>query len=120
VKSCFEFMSMLADIAPGCKSTVGLSNISNGSPAHLRPYLNRAFLCMLMKYNIHSAIVDVMDTELVKIAHGQMPEIVDFVHRIMDGDRPDPAKLSPKVTEYYKTVRVLLGETMYSDSWLEI
>jgi len=120
VKSCFEFMGMLSDIAPGCKSTVGLSNISNGSPAHLRPYLNRAFLCMLMKYNIYSAIVDVMDAELVKIAHGQMPEIVSFVHRIMDGDRPDISKLTPKEVEYYKTVRVLLGETMYSDSWLEI
>ncbi len=120
VTSCFEFMGMLADIAPGCKSTVGLSNISNGSPAHLRPYLNRAFLAMLMKYNIYSAIVDVMDSELVKLAHGQMPEIVSFVHRVMDGDRPDATKLTPKELEYYKTVRVLLGETMYSDSWLEL
>jgi len=120
VQSCFEFISMLADMAPGCKSTVGLSNISNGSPAHLRPYLNRTFLCMLMKYNLYSAIADVMDEETVKIAHGQMPEIVSFVHRIMDGDRPDIATLSPKEVEYYKTVRVLLGETMYSDSWLEI
>lgn len=120
VQSCFEFMSMLGDMAPGCKSTVGLSNISNGSPAHLRPYLNRAFLAMLMKYNIYSAIADVMDEELVQIAHGQMPEIVGLVHRMMDGDRPDPAKLTPKELEYYKTVRVLLGETMYSDSWLEL
>ncbi|MBN1367695.1 MAG: dihydropteroate synthase [Dehalococcoidales bacterium] len=120
VKSCFEFMSMLGDMAPGCKSTVGLSNISNGSPAHLRPSLNRAFLAMLMKYNIYSAIVDVADTELVKIAHGQLPEIVSLVHRIMDGDRPDPSTLTKKELEYYKTVRVLLGETMYSDSWLEL
>jgi 5-methyltetrahydrofolate corrinoid/iron sulfur protein methyltransferase len=120
VKSCFEFMSMLNDMAPGCKSTVGLSNISNGSPAHLRPVINQTFLCMLMKYGIYSAIVDVMDTELVKIAHGQMPEIVSFVHRVMDGERPDIATLTPKEAEYYKTVRVLLGETMYSDSWLEI
>jgi 5-methyltetrahydrofolate corrinoid/iron sulfur protein methyltransferase len=120
VQSCFEFMSMLGDIGPGCKSTVGLSNISNGSPAHLRPYLNRAFLAMLMKYNIYSAIADVMDAETVKIAHGQLPEIVILVHRMMEGDRPDPAKLTPKELEYYKTVRVLLGETMYSDSWLEL
>jgi len=120
VNSCFEFMSMLGDMAPGCKSTVGLSNISNGSPADLRPFLNRTFLCMLMKYNIYSAIVDVMDAELVKIAHGEMPEIVSFVHRVMDGERYDIAKLSPKEVEYYKTVRVLLGETMYSDSWLQI
>ncbi|MBI4180339.1 MAG: dihydropteroate synthase, partial [Chloroflexi bacterium] len=44
VKACLEFMSMLGEIAPGCKSIVGLSNISNGTPAHLRPYLNRTYL----------------------------------------------------------------------------
>lgn len=120
VKSCLEFMAMLGDVAPGCKSTVGLSNISNGSPANLRPVLNRAWLCMLMKYNLYSAIVDIMDTELVKIGHGEMPEIVSFVHSIMDGERYDIAKLSPQQVEYYKTVRVLLGETMYSDSWLQL
>jgi len=120
VQSCFEFMSMLSDIAPGCKSTLGLSNISNGTPAHLRPFLNRTFLCMLMKYNIYSVIADVLDKELVKIARGEMPEIVNFVHRVMDGERYDINKLSPKEVEYYKTTRVLLGETMYSDSWLEI
>jgi len=38
----------------------------------------------------------------------------------MDSERPDISKLTPKEVEYYKTVRVLLGETMYSDSWLEI
>ena len=32
VKDCTEFMMMLQDIGPGCKSTVGLSNVSNGSP----------------------------------------------------------------------------------------
>ena len=41
VKSCVEFMSMLGEICPGCKSTVGLSNISNGTPDKLRPMLNR-------------------------------------------------------------------------------
>jgi len=120
VKACFEFMSMLAEIAPGCKSTIGLSNISNGTPAPLRPYLNRTFLCMLMKYNIYSVIADVLDEELVRIAHGEMPDTVDFVHRIMDGERFDLSKLSKKEVVYYKTTRVLLGETMYSDSWLEI
>ncbi|MDP6126758.1 MAG: dihydropteroate synthase, partial [Dehalococcoidales bacterium] len=89
VKSCVEFMSMLADVAPGCKSTVGLSNISNGAPTHLRPYLNRTYLIMLMRYGLHSAIVDAFDPELVKLAKSEMPEIVDLVHRVMDGEKPD-------------------------------
>ena len=120
VKSCVEFMSMLGDIAPGCKSTVGLSNISNGAPAHLRPPLNRTYLIMLMRYGLHSAIVDAFDEELVSIARGEVPEIVDLVHRVMDGEKPDMAALNPKETEYVKTVRVLTGESLYSHSWLDI
>ena len=65
VKACIEFMSMLSDIAPGCKSVVGLSNVSNGTPANLRPYLNRTYLAMLMKYGIYSAIIDAFDDELI-------------------------------------------------------
>ncbi|MDO8688152.1 MAG: dihydropteroate synthase [Dehalococcoidales bacterium] len=120
VKACVEFMSMLADIAPGCKSTVGLSNISNGAPAHLRPYLNRTYMIMLMRYGLYSAIADVFDPETVKLAGGEMPEIVALVHRVMDGYKPDMASLSQKETEYVKTVRVLTGESLYSHSWLEI
>jgi len=120
VKACPEFMSMLGDIAPGCKSTVGLSNISNGTPASLRPQLNRTYMIMLMRYGLYSAIVDVFDTELVKIARGEMPEIVDLVHRVMDGERPDLSSLSKKEADYVKTVRVLTGESLYSHSWLEI
>jgi len=120
VKACAEFMSMLQEIAPGCKSTVGLSNISNGTPAHLRPYLNRTYLIMLMKYGLYSAIVDAFDEELVKISRGEMPEIVSLVNRMMDGEKPDLSSLSQKELEYAKTVRVLTGETLYSHSWLEI
>jgi len=120
VKPCLEFMSMLQDIAPGCKSTVGLSNISNGAPTHLRPYLNRTYLMMLMKYGLHSAIVDAFDSELVKIARGGMPKLVNLVHRVMDGETPDPSSLSEEEVKYAKTVRVLTGEILYSHSWLEL
>jgi 5-methyltetrahydrofolate corrinoid/iron sulfur protein methyltransferase len=120
VKACLEFMGMLAEIAPGCKSTVGLSNISNGTPIALRPYLNRTYLIMLMRYGLYSAIVDAFDAELIKIAQGEMPHIVSLVHRLMDGDNPDPASLSEEELKYFKTVRVLTGESLYSHSWLEI
>lgn len=120
VKPCLEFMSMLQDIAPGCKSTVGLSNVSNGSPTNLRPYLNRTYLMMLMKYGLYSAIVDAFDSELVQIARGKMPELVNLVHRVMDGEKPDLSSLSEEEVKYVKTVRVLAGETLYSHSWLEL
>jgi len=120
VKACFEFMSMLKDIAPEFKSTIGLSNISNGTPTHLRPYLNRTCLIMLMRYGLYSAIVDAFDTELISIARGQKPQIVALVHRVMDGDKPDMASLSEEEAKYVKTVRVITGENLYSHSWLEV
>jgi 5-methyltetrahydrofolate corrinoid/iron sulfur protein methyltransferase len=119
-KPCLEFMSTLEDIVPGCKSAVGLSNVSNGAPTHLRPILNRTYLMMLMKYGLHSAIVDAFDTELIKIARGEKPELANLVHRIMDGEKPDLSSLSEEEVKYVKTVRVLTGETLYSHSWLEL
>lgn len=117
---CLEFMSHLPDIIPGGKSTVGLSNVSNGAPNELRPQLNRTYLIMLMKYGLYSAIVDVFDTELVNIARGKMPKIVQLVHRVMDGEEPDLSTLSKKEVDYVKTTRVLMGKSLYSHSWLEI
>ncbi len=120
VLACLEFMSMLKDIAPEAKSIVGLSNISNGTPIHLRPVLNRAYMIMLMKYGLYSAIVDAYDEELLTLAKGGMSEIVSLVHRMMDGEEPDLKSLSPKEVEYAKTTKVLLGKSLYSHSWLEL
>jgi 5-methyltetrahydrofolate corrinoid/iron sulfur protein methyltransferase len=120
VKSCVEFMTMLGEICPGCKSTVGLSNISNGTPDRLRPMLNRTYMIMLMRYGLYSAIVDAFDADLVKIARGERPDIVELVHRVMDGDTPNMASLTKELSDYVKTVKVLTGEALYSHSWLDI
>lgn len=120
VKHCLEFMSMLNDIAPGCKSIVGLSNVSNGAPIDLRPYLNRTYLMMLMKYGVYSAIVDAFDDEIKKIARGDNPKLVNLVHQAMDGEQPNLSSLSEEEVKYVKTVKVLTGEALYTHSWLEI
>ena len=120
VKACIEFMMMLAEIAPGCRSVVGLSNISNGTPNNLRPWLNRTYLMMLMRHGLHSAIVDAFDTDLIKIARGERADIVNVVHQVMDGEKPDLASLTEEQVKYIKSTRVLTGESLYSHSWLEI
>jgi len=74
----------------------------------------------LMKYGLWSAIVDTYDHELIKLAHGERPELVNLVHDIMEDDEPDPSTLSPKELEYYKTTRVLMGKTIFSESWLDL
>jgi 5-methyltetrahydrofolate corrinoid/iron sulfur protein methyltransferase len=120
VKACTEFMGMLKDIAPGCKSVVGLSNVSNGTPSHLRPYLNRTYMVMLERYGLYSAIVDATDSELIDIARGKRPELTRLIYRAMDGERIDTASEDSETAKYIKTVRVLTGESLYSHSWLEV
>jgi 5-methyltetrahydrofolate corrinoid/iron sulfur protein methyltransferase len=120
VKACVEFMGMLGEIAPGCKSTVGLSNVSNGAPDELRCWLNRTYMIMLERYGLYSCIADAFDKDLMQIARGQRPDIVELVHKLMDGESVDTASLSKEMANYAKTVRVLTGASLYSASWLDI
>jgi len=114
-----ELIKILDDVLPGIKSTVGLSNTSNGVPEHLRPHLNRTYLVMLQRNGLYSAIADPLDKELMRLTRGQMPEIVELIHKAMDGEDIDLSGLSQKQVEYVKTAKVLMGETLYSDAWLE-
>jgi len=118
--SLMEFQKMIQDIAPGAKSTCGLSNISNGPPEHLRPILNQTFMVMLQKCGMQSVIADPLDDQLIDIAKGNRQDIVDLVYKVMDGEEPDMGSLSKELQDYVKTVNVILGKTLYSDSWLEI
>lgn len=117
---CMGLYQAQEDLAPGCRSTNGLSNVSNGAPEHLRPILNQTFLMMLIHCGVQGAIVDAFDKPLRDIARGKMPELVDLVGKVMKGEPIDMAALSKEEVDYVKTARVLLGESLYSDSWLEI
>jgi 5-methyltetrahydrofolate corrinoid/iron sulfur protein methyltransferase len=118
--SLMTFQEMLPEIAPEAKSTCGLSNISNGPPDHLRPILNQTYMVMLEKYGMYSVIADPLDDTLIDIAKGRRQDIVDLINGIMDGNEPDMGSLSEEMQNYAKTVNVILGKTLYSDSWLEI
>jgi len=118
--SLMEFQGMLQDIAPGCKSTCGLSNISNGPPDHLRPILNQTYMVMLQKYGMYSVIADPLDDLLIDIAKGNRQDIVDLIYGILDGNDPDMDSLSKEMQDFAKTTNVILGNSLYSDSWLEV
>jgi 5-methyltetrahydrofolate corrinoid/iron sulfur protein methyltransferase len=120
VKGCTEFMKMFQELAPGCNTTCGLSNVSNGSPAELRPLLNRTYLMILLRYGLSSAIVDAFDKELVSIAKGEKEPIKKIVWDVIDGVGHDIKTLSEDEIAYVKTARVLLGESLYSHSWLKL
>jgi len=120
ILACTEFMAMLQDLAPGCKSIVGLSNVSNGTPDKLRPFLNRAYVLMLSKQGLYSAIVDAYDKELMALCKGERPEFMELVGKVMAEEAVDMGSLSKQQQDYVKTVKVLMGKSLYSDSWLEI
>ncbi|MBU0483771.1 MAG: dihydropteroate synthase [Proteobacteria bacterium] len=120
IASGLEFLSMLSEIAPGAGSTVGLSNVSNGVADHLRKYLDRTYLIMLMKHGLTTAIVNSYDAELMAICKGERQDLVDMVHGMMDGNDPDPSTLQGTAIEHYKTYKALSGQSVFSESWLEL
>ncbi|MBS3757358.1 MAG: dihydropteroate synthase [Desulfobacterales bacterium] len=120
VEPMMKFYDMLQDFAPGAKSTCGLSNISNGVPAHLRPILNQTYMVMLERSGMYSVISDPLDDVLTDIAKGRRQDIVDIINKTTDNEQPPISELSKEMADYVKTVEVILGRKLYSDSWLEL
>jgi 5-methyltetrahydrofolate corrinoid/iron sulfur protein methyltransferase len=69
---------------------------------------------------MHSVIADPLDDQLIAIAKGQRQDVVDLIYSSMDGNAPAMDTLSKEMQDYAKTVDVILGKTLYSDSWLEL
>jgi cobalamin-dependent methionine synthase I len=115
-----EFIKILQEVLPGVKSTVGVSNVSNGVPGHLRPILNRTYLMMLGRNGLYSAIADPLDEELIALIKGEIPKVTELIYRTMDGEKADLSSLSQEEISYVKTAEVLMAQTLYSDAWLEI
>ncbi|MGE5310366.1 MAG: dihydropteroate synthase [Nitrospirota bacterium] len=122
VMALFNYMRdyYSSGVFEGCTSTCGLSNVSNGAPEHLRPILNQTYLLMIKRYGMASAIVDTFDTELHRFARGQRPDIEALVNKVIDGEEIAMASLSEEQVKYVKTAKILMGQSLYSDSWLEL
>lgn len=114
---------------PQVMTTVGLSNVSNGSPRELRPLINRVFCVMAMGCGLDSAIVDAFDAELlrvIKIIETQQPEkasdnILISLHNIMKdfGEFGDLTydKKNPDEVEIYKTAEILFNKNIYAHNF---
>jgi 5-methyltetrahydrofolate corrinoid/iron sulfur protein methyltransferase len=50
---------------PPMNTVVGLSNISNGAPKHVRPIINRNYLALLIFEGLTSAIIDPLDKDMM-------------------------------------------------------
>lgn len=125
--STLHFMEMLTDItdaidpdSAGALSTCGLSNASNGVPDELRPIINQTFMIMLQRKGMYSCIVDGFDDQIMSICRGERQDIVDLVFGVMDEQEFDYSTMDKEAADYVKTAKVILGQTIFSDSWLEI
>ena len=113
------FMEMLQDIAPGVRSTNGLSNISNGTP--WREPLNQIYMVMLERAGMYSSIVDYEDELLMAIARGERNDLVDIVHKVQDGGITSPDEVETDEQKVFvRGARAILGHTLYSDSWMNM
>jgi 5-methyltetrahydrofolate corrinoid/iron sulfur protein methyltransferase len=117
--STLTFMEMLQDIAPGARSTNGLSNISNGTP--WREPLNQAYMIMLERSGMYSCIADYEDELLMDIARGKRPDLVEVVHKVQDGEITHPDQVDDETAKtFVRASKVILGHTLYSDSWMKM
>ncbi len=116
---------------PPVMTTIGLSNVSNGSPKEIRPIINRIFAVMAMGCGLDSAIVDAFDTELIRVVRvvsSQAPEkdsdsVLINLHNIMQdfGGLEDLAynKDNPEEVAIFKTAEILFNKNIYAHNYLE-
>ena len=95
---------------PPMKTVVGLSNISNGCPKHVRPVLNKYYFLMLLNAGLTAAIADAREM-------AEAMEERKLFEDVMAGTEiADAAKMD----EIKKTIDVIMGNTLYAHSYLEM
>ena len=114
VVSPLEFMKMLKNLFPDPTSHVSQIVILK----NLRALLNRTYLIMLEKYR--NAIVDAFDMEPVYFAKGKKQKNKGVNLEKTLEEEIDISSLDEDEIKYVKTGKVLKGDTIYSDSWLNL
>lgn len=117
---------------PEVMTTVGMSNISNGSPKEIRPLINKVFAVLAFGAGLDSAIIDASDTELIrviKIIERQAPQsivdelyikLADMIRDFSELEDIDYDKSDAEQVEIIKTARILLNKDIYSHSYRQI
>lgn len=117
---------------PEVMTTVGLSNISNGSPKEIRPLINNVFAVLAYGAGLDSAIIDSFDVELIntiKVLESQSPKngvdelyikLADMIRDFSELEDIDYDKNDTKQVEIIKTARILLNKDVYTHSYRQI
>ena len=117
---------------PQVNTTIGLSNISNGSPKELRPLINRVYLTMASGCGLDSAIVDACDEELirtVKMLDSSTPqnstdELLLNIYNMMlifdDLENVSYDKTNDDEVKIFKTAEILMNKHICSHNYLDV
>lgn len=121
VRALVEAMDMLqgifAEFDPPPGTVVGLSNVANGVPdEEIGSLINRTLLAVLMVKGLTAAIVDPNDEELMGVIDKN--EEYQIVEKIVNGEAIDES--DAKSVELLKTYKVIMEETLYCHSYLEL
>ena len=116
---------------PPVMTTIGLSNISNGSPKEIRPLINRVFGVMAMGCGLDSAIADAFDTELLrvnKVIESLTPQkasdklLIDIYNMMQEFGELEDISYNPENPEeeqIYRTARIILNKNIYAHNYLD-
>lgn len=117
---------------PEVMTTIGLSNISNGSPKEMRPLINRVFAALAFGAGLDSAIVDAFDTDLINmldVLKNDAPktdldriyiELAEMMQNFSTVEEISYDKSDVAQVNVIKTVRMLLGKEIYTHSFTQI
>lgn len=117
---------------PEVMTTVGMSNISNGSPKEIRPLINKVFTVLAFGAGLDSAIIDASDTDLIqtiKTLETQAPKtkvdelyikLADMIRDFSELEEIDYDKNNSTQVEIIKTARILLNKDIYSHSYRQV
>lgn len=117
---------------PEVMTTVGLSNISNGSPKEIRPLINKVFAVLAYGAGLDSAIIDAFDIELIdtiKMLDAKAPKnevetlytnLADMIRDFGQIEDVEYNKDDSKQVEIIKTARILLNKEVYTHSFKQI
>jgi 5-methyltetrahydrofolate corrinoid/iron sulfur protein methyltransferase len=115
---------------PPPATNVGLSNVSNAVPNHMRPLLNQVFMVMLLGAGISMVIADPLDKDLmerIRIVEERdestainrlLIKLYDRIEAMEELEPGDVDMDDPEQAAVWKTVQVLLNKVIYTDSYL--
>lgn len=117
---------------PPVKTTIGLSNVSNGSPKENRALINRVFLVLALGCGLDSAIVDAFDDDLRNyvnvIESGKtntgteklILDLYNMTNEFMELEDIKYDSSDPEQVNIFKTAQILLNKTIYAHNYLNI